>query len=288
MVNIKSADLTSSGQKAIAGIVLVLVLVILYFVLPPLITILTNLWIAAIIGIPLGFFIYNYQIIWSIFKKLSWEMTKKIISADPLWHMYQYYYYMQNKLKELQASIVEVGGIYTKTERSIADMAKQLKDLQEEAIQHEKRGSSASIIKLVGGKVGLLQKQIDNFLPKLEFIKTQKKALTELYDAWSVDTELLKDTLDSKAQEYELMKTLNKANTSAMAFLQKDSPELREYKQSLIEIENQVSDYTANMENFQREVAPQLSRMAVTSSINEADGAAIIEQYKQKRLTEKL
>lgn len=284
MVNMKSVDLTNPTQKSFAFIIIGLILVALYFVLPPLVVIFTNLWIALALGLPLLFFAYNYQMVWSYFKRLSWDLTKKLISSNPLWHMYQYYFYMQRKLEDLNNSIKTIGGIEHETSRSIQGMLSELEGLKRQALQYEKSNATPGMMKLVQGKVGLLQKQTDNLIPKLDFIKKQRKSLIELHEAWSVDTELLKNTLDGKAQEYEMMQQMNKATNSAMAFLQKDSPELREYKQSLIEIESSVAQYTANVENFQREVAPQLTSMNAMSSLNEADGAAQIEKYRQERL----
>lgn len=283
MVNMKSVDLTNPTQKSFAFIAIGLILVALYFLLPPLVVIFTNLWIALVLGLPLLFFAYNYQMVWSYFKRLSWDLTKKIISSNPLWHMYQYYFYMLRKMEELNGNIKNIGAIEHETSRSIQGMLSELEGLKRQAVQNEKQGNPG-ILKLLNGKVGLLQKQTDNLIPKLDFIKKQRKALIELHEAWSVDTELLKATLDGKAQEYEMMQQMNKATNAAKAFLQKDSPELREYKQSLVEIESSVAQYTANVENFQREVAPQLTSMNAISSINEADGAAQIEKYKQERL----
>lgn len=284
MVNMKSVDLTNPTQKSFAFVMIAVLLVVLYFLLPPLILIFTNIWIFIIIAAPLVFFGYNYQMVWSYFKRLSWNMTKKIISSDPLWHMYQYYHYMTGKLEDLNDSIRNIGAIETETSRAIQGMLKELEGLKREALQRQTAGATPGILKLLNGKVGLLQQQTDNLLPRLEFIKKQRQSLIELHDAWGTDTELLKATLDGKAQEYKMMLQMNKATNTAYAFLQKDSPELQEYKQSLVEIESSVAQYTSNMENFQREVAPQLSRMSAASDINAADGAALIEKYKQERL----
>src|SRR5687768_11086482 len=97
----KTVDLTNSTQKFVAACVLIAVLIALYLLLPPLIVILTNLWIAAVLGISLLFLIWNYEIIWTLFKKLSWDMTKKIISSDKLWYLYQYHTYMLRKIDDL-------------------------------------------------------------------------------------------------------------------------------------------------------------------------------------------
>lgn len=284
MINMKTVDLTNSTQKFIALLALGAVLIVLYFLLPPLITIFANLWLLAIIGIPMLFLIYNYQLIWGLFKKLSWDLTKKLISSDPLWYMYQYYHYMMSKLEDLNSSIKNIGAVQNETDRNIQSKLRELDGLKRQAIQQQNAGATAGILKLLNGKVGLLQQQIDNLLPRLEFVKKQRQSLIELHEAWSTDTELLKATLDGKAEEYKMMKEMNNATSSAMAFLQKDSPELREYKQSLAEIEASVAQYTSNVENFQREVAPQLASMNATNSINESEGAALIEKYKQERL----
>jgi len=197
--------------------------------------------------------------------------------------MYQYYHYMTSKLEDLNNSIKNIGAVQNETDRNIQGKLMELERLKKQAIQGQNTATSG-VLKLLNGKVGLMQQQIDNLLPRLEFVKKQRAALIELHEAWNTDTELLKATLDGKAEEYRMMKEMNNATNSAMAFLQKDSPEMREYKQSLAEIESSVAQYTSNVENFQREVAPQLASMNAANSINEAEGAALIEKYKQERL----
>jgi chromosome segregation ATPase len=281
----KTVDLTNSTQKFIAAIVLVSVLVILYLLLPPLITIFTNLWIAAALGVPLLFLVWNYEIIWTLFKKLSWDMTKKIISSDKLWYLYQYHAYMMRKIDELHISILKIGEIKTSTSRSINNMIKDCEAAKARAVKLEQGIAIASVLKVEKAKIGLLDQQINNLLPKLDFIKAQEKSLQELYEAWSADTEILKSTLDAKAEEYKLMRELSKGIDSAKAFLQKDSPELQRYNESILQIESSIAEYTSNVEQFQRDVAPQLTKMSAANALSEDQGAALIEEYKKKRLS---
>lgn len=284
MINIKQADLTNGTQKAIALVALCIVFGILWFILPPLIVIFKNLWYLAALVVPMLFLLYNYQSVWDVFKRLSWNMTKKLISSDKLWYMYRYYYYMLDKIKSLNENVTNVGAIENNTQRTIAKLIADRNQFANEAVASEKKGLPQSVIRVLQSKVAINEKQIDTFTPRLDFTKAQKKSLEELYDAWSADTEILKSTLDAKAQEYELMKELNKANNSAKAFLSKDSNELRAYNESLKQIEASVNEWTANVENFQREVAPQLARMSVQSDLNAEEGAKLIEEYKQKRI----
>lgn len=281
----KTVDLTNSTQKFIAAIVLVGVLVILYLLLPPLITIFTNLWIAAALGIPLLFLVWNYEIIWTLFKKLSWDMTKKIISSDKLWYLYQYYAYMLRKIDELHVSILKIGEIKTSTSRSINNMIKECEGIKAQVVKAEELKMPDARLKVSRAKVGLLDQQISELLPKLDFIKAQEKSLQELHEAWSADTEILKTTLDAKAEYYKMMKELSSATDSAKAYLQKDSPELQRYNESIKQIESSIAEYTSNVEQFQRDIAPQLTKMSVTNALNEDQGTALIEEYKKKRLS---
>lgn len=284
MVNIKQADLTNGTQKFIALAMIGVVLLILKFILPPLVIIFANLWMLIGLVVPLLFVLFNYQSVWDIFKRLSWQMSKKLISSDKLWYMYRYYYYMLAKIDALSKNIANVGAIEDNTQRTIAKLITDRNQFANEAVMSEKKGIPASVIRVLQSKVAINEKQIDTFTPRLDFTKTQKKSLEELHDAWSADTEILKSTLDAKAQEYELMKELNKANESAKAFLQKDSPQLRAYNESLKQIEASVNEWTSNVENFQREIAPQLARMSVQGDMNAEEGAKLIEEYKQKRI----
>ena len=78
--------------------------------------------------------------------------------------------------------------------------------------------------------------------------------------------------------------TPSAATSAASAFMQKDTPEMKMFKESMRQTEKAIFDYTSNVESFQREVAPSLALSTGKSQLLESDGLALIEQYKQKRL----
>lgn len=189
------------------------------------------------------------------------------------------------KIEELDQNVQKVGSIESSIKRSVNQMIADCEKEKSIATRYESDPNSQLKLKVSKGKIGLLQKQIDNFLPRLEYTTAQKKALIELGSAWRADTDLLKTTLDAKAEEYTLMKQLSEASDSAKSFLQKDSPELKIYNESLKQIEKSLSDYTSNVENFQRQAIPVISRINTESAIYEDEGAKLIEEYKAKRLS---
>lgn len=283
-MNIKSADLTSPGQKLIAGLFGVGLLGVLYYALPPLVLILKNIWLTIGLSVPLLFLGYNYEICWSLLKQVSWNMTKKVISSDKLWHMWQGYHYLVAKNDALNTNIISVGAIKDKTTKELARIAKEAGKAKEEALYEEKKGSAPLKLKVLYNKVSLLDSQFNTLEPKLKFIENQYRQLIELHGNWVADAEILRQTLEAKAQEYDLMKELSAASDSAKAFLKKDSPEMQRFTESLKQIEDSINQYTSNVENFQRNVLPTLQHMETQREMNEEEGKKLIEEFKAQRL----
>lgn len=274
-------DLTTSGQKFLAGGLILGALILLYFLLPPLIVIMTNLWLAVILGVPLLFLIFNYEVIWAWFKQISWNMTRKIISSNPLWHMYRYYDYLVEKIQGLEKSTREVMAVRTKTQRRVDDLIEENKKLEYQA---EGKNKEEVYTKIIASKIATNQKNIDVLTPKLEFVNSQVTQLQEVYKLWVADSEILKHELDNKAAEYELLKELNGATDKASGFLGDNSAEMKMFKESLKQIESSVSQYTANIEAFGNNLQPKLTTLGMDHNYNVEKGFEIIEKMKAERL----
>lgn len=288
-MNLKNADLTNPVQKVIAGAVGVGVLGVLYFALPPLVFILKNIWLTVGLAAPILFLGYNYEICWTLLKQVSWNMTKKMISTDKLWHMWQGYHYLVGKNEALEQNIVTVGAIRSKTEKELAKIADAATKAKNEALFEEKRDSKdpesvkSLKLKMIRNKVALYDNQFKTIQPRLQYIQNQHSQLIELHQNWVADANMLKQTLEVKSQEYELMKELSKASDNASAFL-KDSPEMQNFQESLKQIEASIDQYTSNVENFQRTILPTLNKMDTQREMSEEEGRKLIEQYKTERL----
>lgn len=277
-------DLTTPGQKIIAGGLLVLGLVGLYFLLPPMVVIMKNLWLTALLGAPMVFAAANYQVIWGMFKQLSWKMTSKLISSDPLWHMYRYYDYLLERIQGLQDAITEVNTIKIKSTRRIVEYQEELNKFINQAQREEAKNPDSVVTRVLKSKISMTQKNIDVLLPKLEFIDHQTNQLSEVHTMWSADTEILKHELDTKAQEYEMLKELSGASDKASMFLGGNSMEIKMFKESLKQIEHSVSSYAANIASFDNQILPQMARAGADFEYNVEEGNRVIEQIKQDRL----
>lgn len=281
MLKRKFPDLTTSGQKMFALAIIVLILGVLYVITPPLVVLFKNLWLLAILGIPMLFLVMNYQILWEYMKKLSWDMTKKIISSDPLWHMYRYYDYLVDKTEKLEKSIREVSTIRRVNADKVVELqgrleaySKQLQYIKKEDLQY----------KITSSKVASTQKSIDRIVPIIDTIDKQLAQLKQVLQFWKADNQVLKVELDNKKQEYEMLRELSGATETASAWLGDNSEEIKQFKESLNQMEKSIATYTVNIETFDEKVLPKLTEANSNLMVSAEEGEKIIERLKQQRL----
>jgi hypothetical protein len=279
MINIKSADLTNPQQKVVAFILLVIVGSILWVVTPPLLLLFKNVTILLIYVVLYVFVILNIQNIWNGMKQLSWELTKKIISTNPVWHLDRGYDYVVNQMNKLSTHIGKIAAIKLTTEKEVQKLIRENKELELAASK-----TSGNQVKIYASKIGSNQNLIEKLLPRIDVAGKQQMQMQNLLDVWRVDTELMRHDIDSLSKEYELMKELDSATNAANAFMQTNTPEMKRFKQAMKETERKISMFTTNVESFQRDVIPTLSLANGRADMLQEEGLALIEEYKNKRL----
>jgi hypothetical protein len=238
--------------------------------------------------VPLAFVVYNYPTVWMIFKQLSWNMTKFMVSKDKLGFMYQYLEYLNKKTDKLNESVLSIGAMEVKLSRKIKELEQLYQNNIAQHVELKDRGASKLVLSSLENKIDIDKKRIDVLGPQVENIKRQKNYLIELHDAWVYDNEALKYKLDAKAEEFKLLKEIAEATGNASEFLKGNSEEFKLYQESLIQIEDSVSTYTSNIENFERKVAPILETLSSNRSVSSDEGKKLIEEYNKNRVSFKI
>lgn len=287
-MDISKVDLTNRNQKLLAGVLLIGAILFINWVLPSLIFFLKNVWLAIGLLVPLAFVVYNYPTVWMIFKQLSWNMTKFMVSKDKLGFMYQYLEYLNKKTDKLNESVLSIGAMEVKLSRKIKELEQLYQNNIAQHVELKDRGASKLVLSSLENKIDIDKKRIDVLGPQVENIKRQKNYLIELHDAWVYDNEALKYKLDAKAEEFKLLKEIAEATGNASEFLKGNSEEFKLYQESLIQIEDSVSTYTSNIENFERKVAPILETLSSNRSVSSDEGKKLIEEYNKNRVSFKI
>lgn len=287
-MDFNKVDLTSTNQKIFAGILVVGALFLLNYLLPPLVVLFANLWLLAAMAIPVVFIVMNPMLVWNIFKQLSWMLTKWLVSKDKLGYMYRYHDYLLGKIEKLDKSIESIAAIRIKTQRKIADINSVVTNNKKQAVIFEEQGKPETVRRTLANKINIDSKQLAILLPRVVSIEHQEKYLKDLHAAWVSDAEDLKYTLDAKAEEYQLLKEMNSATGAAGEFLSTNSEEFKIYRESLNQIEESVSRYTANIENFERKAKPVLESISANREVSEQEGLNLIEEFKKNSVNLKL
>lgn len=287
-IDVNKVDLTNNNQKVFAGILIVGFLFLLHYLLPPLIVILTNLWIAALLALPLAFVIFNPMLMWNVFKQLSWSLTRFLVSKDKLGFMYRYHEYLLGKIDKLDGNVKNITAMKIKVQRKVSELKESLDNNISRVEHFQKTKASDLVIRTAANKVAIDKKQIEILLPKVVNIESQEKYLIELHRAWAADAEDLKYTLDAKADEFNLLKELAEATGNASEFLKGNTEEYKLYQESLKQIEDSVTRYTASVENFERKVQPILETISANRTVSEDAGLKLIEEYKKSKINLKL
>ena len=278
-------DLTNNNQKIFAGILIAATLIALYFLLPPLVFLFKNLWLLAIYSVPIIFIILNPMLVWNVYKQISWAMTKWLVASDKLGYMYRYHDYLLLKIGKLEENVKSVGAIKIRLQRKISELKETIDNDSRQVANLQERKASDLVIRSAANRVKVATDQMNSLLPKAVNVENQEKYLQQLYDAWSADAVDLKYVLDSKAEEFKLLKEINSATGNASEFLKGNSEEYKIYQESLNQIEQSVTQYTSNIENFERKVNPILESLNANRSVSEDAGLKLIEDWKQNNST---
>lgn len=275
-MNLKQADLTTPNQKIGAAFLLIIVLFILYIITPPLVVLFKNLVLLSVYGGIILFLVLNYENLWALAKKATWEITKGIISSDPVWALRQGHTYVLNRLEELSTHIKSVSSIKKSTEKQVAALINENEGLSRQFVNAK---DSEKII--FQSKIGSNKNLIDKLLPKIDFAAKQEEEMLKVHENWRINATIMENDIEALAKEYEIVKELNKATSAAQVFM-KQSPEMQKFKEAKRQTEKKINDYTANIEAFHRDVIPNLTLASANNIMLQEDGLKVIEEYRKK------
>ena len=287
-MNVTKVDLTTPTQKVFAGVLGIGILYGLSFIVPPLVVLFANIWLLVAMAIPLLLLVMNYKLVWNLLKQLSWNITKFAVSKNKIGFMYRYHDYLLSKIEKLDVSIKNIASMRIKTQRKIIELNDSLRENKSKVAKLQEKGASTLVIRTLSNKVTIDTKYLESLLPKVVNIENQEKYLKDLYSNWVADAEDLKYTLDAKAEEYLLLKEMSIASGTAKEFLNGSSEESKLFKESLNQIEESITKYTANVEDFERKAKPILEAMAVDRAVSEDEGLRLVEEFKKNSVDLKI
>ena len=285
--NLSQLDQTRWWQKGIALILLVATLTAVVVgvnaITPAIVAFCTNIWKILLIGTPtlfaLVYIAKNPFLIWSMYKTLSWNLTKFAISLDKLSVMDRYADYLELKAKKMQKRILTLNtykiSVGRKIEKAKQDMADNLKRGDSALRQGQKAVASSN------GVMANADKQtIAAFQPLYDRIDKEVVGFQEVLENWLLSITNIRYVNERKRTEYETLKEAAKICGEADEFLHGDTEAAKIYNESIRQMEEDMSGYTATIDQFDAAAKPILDSARVDKQMNLDEGLKALEEYR--------
>lgn len=200
------------------------------------------------------------------------------IKMDPLSFMDRYADILDEKLHNVNKIRVSLHGEKTTLERQVKEeeetVEKNLR-LGKAAIEQGNRTQAA----LFGSRVKGAQESIKLYKPNLERTERSLKFLDALSENWEVSITSMRELIERKRTEFRILKKNAEALNQAQDFLSGNTEEGRIYQESIKQLELQVGQKIAYIEDFEKRAKPIMEGYAIEKNANEQEGLAVLEQY---------
>lgn len=215
---------------------------------------------------------------WMQYKILCKKITGFFINLDPLSFMDRYVDILSEKLTNLNSVKVQLEGKKTKTKRRLDELAKNKVDALKlgAAALKQNNQSQAS---LNGQRAAGAQQSTDLLTPGYNRLCKSLEFMNALSENWAVSIIGLREEIDRKRQEYEIVKANASGLKEAEAFLNGDTEEGKIYQQSLKALEENVTQRIAYIEDFEKRAKGTMEGIQVDNQMHKDEGLAMLEQY---------
>ena len=279
-------DKTTGWQKVVAFGLMAgvgyLGFVILASMLPTLIAAAESLVLlvgmAIVFGLPALYMITNPLVVWGFFKTLAWNFTKFMIKMDPLSVMDRYVEYLRKKLKGLGVAIEILTGKRDKLSRKIDDLNVTITENVKFGKAAQSQGQNAAA-GTYGIKIQTDRSTLNLLTPLLARANKNLDLMQRLAENWGVSIEQLTYQIQGKRAEYEIISETFKGLKTAEDFINSDNDAAKLYGQSVIELENQVTQRMGYIEEFERKSKGLMTNISIEKQANMDAGLAELQSY---------
>lgn len=253
------------------------------YLVPDVLLAIRNLWMLIGLGLPLAliliYVISNPLVVWGFFKTLSWKLTSFLIKMDPLSVMDRYADYLSIKLKNLNTTRITLSGKKEKLKRLLQQLNETIEDNLKKGAAAQKVGET-NVASIAGNAVIIDRQTLGSYTPIYQKMEANVKFLDELSENWDTSIQKLRYTIDRKRTEFENLKEMANALGQASEFASGDTDASRLYNESVKQLEEQVGQKIAYIDDFEKKSKGILAGMKVEKQMQTDEGLQAIEDYK--------
>lgn len=253
-----------------------LITIVALIVLPLIAKLMVNLVIGGITLAVLVFLGYNYRLVYSVFDSISWKLTKAYVSRNKVDVIRQYINLQVKKLNDIQNTAITVKGLATELERAIQVKKQELESNINKVKRYSANNGDKGLIDSLAVRISVDTDTLKRLEPEYQKLLQNSETLEKLYNFLRKNVETTRYKLDSHVQEYEVKKKVAEATGMINEFLKGNTQEAALYKESLKQLEQSTSLFTAQIMQFNTDHAASLSEQELNQTIDVLKGLEIV------------
>lgn len=272
--------------KIVAGLAIGGGCIVLYKILPFLITLTTNiLTLTMLVGVlaAIGFLITNNrfrQTFSMMYFMIMRKITGFIIEIDPIAIVEKKVQEMKKKILEIEKQMGSLNGLNKQNERKIEEKKKQLQnqiDLLNEYNKVNKRAEAG----VAERQAVRLQGAIERQMKRLEDSKKWYQILKSLKHAAELTVLDTENEVNDRKEEFESIKAQHKAFSSIMSIMKGDPDQMEDFTRAMDFMAYDITQKLGEMSNVIDETGGLLSQFAIEEGVASKKADALLKQYEE-------
>ena len=251
--------------------------------LPTITEALDNIWLFATYAIPtiivVGYVLLNPMFVWQTYVNFCKKITSFFIKMDPLSYMDRYADLIEYKLNKVRNQVlVSLKG----KQKSLMRVIDQAKHDGEEALKLGKAAQAIgnqNQVAFYGNTVNNAKGTVSTFTPLLTSLNGKIDFLEKLTDNWDYSAKQLRQTIDVKRREYEVLKDVVGGLKEADSWINSDNEAAKIYAESLKALEENVTQKLGYIDQFETNSKGLMESMALEKSVHTQDGIAALDAF---------
>ncbi|MFZ1848786.1 MAG: hypothetical protein WAU12_17850 [Saprospiraceae bacterium] len=258
--------------------------VLLYKILPFLITLASNTLYLAGILLVLGALIYMVldpkmrNLIWYMYKSVMRWITGIFVQIDPIGILKSYVESLKGNLGKMDQQISKLRGQMHKLQEVILNNKKQIQSNLSMASEAQERNKESMMI-LKSRQAGRLTDsnlKLEDLYKKMEVLY---RVLTKMYENSEIMMEDITDQVAVKEQERSAIRASHSAMKSAMSIISGDKDQRAMFDQALEAIADDVSAKVGEMERFMEVSSNFMDSVDLQNGVFEEEGMKMLEKW---------
>ncbi len=270
--------------KIVAAVAAVGGCMLLYSVLPFLITLASNIiTLAALVGViaGLGFLLTNkkfQELCSNAYFMLMRKLTGLIIEIDPIAIVRKKILEMKKKIQEIQKHMGTMRGLMMQSEKELAAKKEELMTNFRRLEVYNKQGDKGSAA-VAERQIVRLKEAVERRTARLEESKKWYAILQQLKRAADLTVEDTENEVKEREDEYRSIKEQHKAFSSMMSILKGDPDQMETFTRAMDYMADDISQRLGEMTTVIEETGGILSQINVDNAVASARADELLKRY---------